>query len=624
MPTLREIIFRHSECGRLFEQAERLAKALFELKDGRMMIPFFTDHGPAHCQKVEEILDTVLFPPTLDPSDPRAFCPNPEEAMYLLAAAWLHDIGMIYGIFPNETEVLEGKDVPWEKNREEHELRSARFIRTNWHIACDWKDPEKLQLGEICVYHRHRYPLSDIVPVVRGRTGEPIRMRDLAALLRLADACHVDASRAPADMKNLFRSFGMPVPAKEHWGLSSLVYDVRFDHDTKKIHAHSYIPEPKQYGTATVDFEPVVKRLAQAIERELGTVIPYLSAYRNTDFKWVEAKIATLKGTGDPEDFLRKTWPCMFSTTTSASEAACLVAAVLRSIMREVADVPYKGVTKVLAEVRRLFPYNVLARRLVAEMGTFLREDPNLDSTGRLGQLAVAHKYLDGFLEARLKAGSRVAVAAHRLLNSDDTLVIYGYSSVVMHLLRDHLRGHRGRVLLVKCHHPGHLLAVQEEDDRMIRRLRDSGLAFREVEMSSLRQILSHFQGQNVKAKVLLGAWAVLNGAEVLARMGSAMIASTAKDCNVPVLVLAEAEKHAANGAMAAEMEGLLAEQATALISPKGDVATDPTDDRHGEVFAPIDRLSREMYDQLVGDDEEIVKTEDSGGATARFTPGQR
>ena len=39
-----------------------------------------------------------------------------------------------------------------------------------------------------------------------------------------------------------------------------------------------------------MDFHPVVKRIAQAIERELTTVIPYLSAYANTDFKSVSAK----------------------------------------------------------------------------------------------------------------------------------------------------------------------------------------------------------------------------------------------------------------------------------------------------------------------------------------------
>ena len=67
------------------------------------MIPFFTDHGPAHCHGVEDLLNRIIFPPELNPDDPRMLVPTPEEAMYLLAAAWVHDIGMIYGLFPGET-----------------------------------------------------------------------------------------------------------------------------------------------------------------------------------------------------------------------------------------------------------------------------------------------------------------------------------------------------------------------------------------------------------------------------------------------------------------------------------------------------------------------------------------
>ena len=90
-------------------------------------------------------------------------------------------------------------------------------------------------LAELCLYHRHRHSLESLVSTVPGRRGATIRLRELAALLRLADACHVDETHAPIDMKNLFRSFGMPVHATEHWGLASLIHRVLFDHATNTI-----------------------------------------------------------------------------------------------------------------------------------------------------------------------------------------------------------------------------------------------------------------------------------------------------------------------------------------------------------------------------------------------------
>ena len=97
MTSLREIVYRNGECGWLFDQAEKLCRGLFDLKDGRIMIPFFTDHGPSHCDRVERILNQIIFPHDFDPEDPCIFLPSPEEALYLLSAAWVHDIGMIYG-----------------------------------------------------------------------------------------------------------------------------------------------------------------------------------------------------------------------------------------------------------------------------------------------------------------------------------------------------------------------------------------------------------------------------------------------------------------------------------------------------------------------------------------------
>ena len=78
-----------------------------------MLMPFYTDHGEGHCQRVEEIVDQIVLGPpgARHAVDDHAFVPTPEEATYLLSAIWLHDIGMIYGIFPDEVLESERYDV---------------------------------------------------------------------------------------------------------------------------------------------------------------------------------------------------------------------------------------------------------------------------------------------------------------------------------------------------------------------------------------------------------------------------------------------------------------------------------------------------------------------------------
>jgi translation initiation factor 2B subunit (eIF-2B alpha/beta/delta family) len=133
--------------------------------------------------------------------------------------------------------------------------------------------------------------------------------------------------------------------------------------------------------------------------------------------------------------------------------------------------------------------------------------------------------------------------------------------------------------------------------------------------MASLRQILSHFGKSGTKAKVLLGARGMFNGSDVLTRMGSAMIASAARDCKIPVLVLAETGKKLPKGSIDAEIERLLEDQAATLISMSRDDANGAAGDSASEAIAPIDRLTRDMYDLLVGGEGQPVAPAVASGA---------
>ena len=73
------------------------------------------------------------------------------------------------------------------------------------------------------------------------------------------------------------------------------------------------------------------------------------------------------------------------------------------------------------------------------------------------------------------------------------------------------------------------------------------------------------------------------------------------------MLVVAETGKKLPKGAMDVEMERLLADQAAALISASREDATGAAGGRGSEAITPIDRLTPDMYDLLVGVEEDIT-----------------
>jgi hypothetical protein len=141
-----------------FEEAKRLAQSIFDGGDKYVPLPYFTKHDASHCAAIEKYLNQIIWgggkPGQHD------FAPTAEEAMYLLSAAWLHDIGMIYGLFENEdpNDLQDYNRV--EELRDEHELRTIRYIHDIWKAGCTWEEDEKTWLTNICAFHRRRYPIS--------------------------------------------------------------------------------------------------------------------------------------------------------------------------------------------------------------------------------------------------------------------------------------------------------------------------------------------------------------------------------------------------------------------------------------------------------------------------------
>ena len=204
---LRSVLVLSPYCRDRFAEAEKLAYGIFEDSEGRYVpLPFYTSHGITHCQAVEALLDEILSG-SADPN--KSFIPNADEAMFLLSGAWVHDIGMMYGIFRGEQagDLANNPDY-CATLRNQHEVRTSGHLLHEWHIECQWNEDHKAILANICHFHRKKNNIDDCVPtVITGKTtGEPVRIKVIAALLRIADACHVDRSRVPGSLCALYNS----------------------------------------------------------------------------------------------------------------------------------------------------------------------------------------------------------------------------------------------------------------------------------------------------------------------------------------------------------------------------------------------------------------------------------
>ena len=169
--------------------------------------PFFVDHGWRHVNNVLSILDALLLPKFIE--DPNYLSSN--ELFYLLSAALLHDIGLGYRGKLTEEDKEITKDVLDDclKIRKIHGRLSARMIEEMAELRVHLGE-DAFIVAKIVQYHQSKAPLTRnhmialgeksiektwIEEKVKDSTGETIRVRLLAAYLRLADAIDINQWR---------------------------------------------------------------------------------------------------------------------------------------------------------------------------------------------------------------------------------------------------------------------------------------------------------------------------------------------------------------------------------------------------------------------------------------------
>ncbi|MCK4308164.1 HD domain-containing protein, partial [candidate division WOR-3 bacterium] len=162
--------------------------------------PWFVDHGFEHAKGVLSNLDGILLPKF---KENKEFL-NAWELFYLMCAALLHDIGMCY-----REEIKDKYSERSIEIRKKHGLYSAEMIMEEKGIPLN--SDERRIIADIAKYHQSKAPLTEkqakefgdkkiidkfVEEYTTNEKREYIRLRFLAALLQLADACDINYRRA--------------------------------------------------------------------------------------------------------------------------------------------------------------------------------------------------------------------------------------------------------------------------------------------------------------------------------------------------------------------------------------------------------------------------------------------
>lgn len=543
---LRTVVNQNMTCAKLFKEAEALAKSIFE-DPQYVPLPFYTEHRKGHCQALERLLDQIIWRNGDGVLDKRQdFIPSPEEAMYLLSAVWLHDIGMWYGTLGNEQpgDILRGSKVI--KLRDQHEVRTARYILEKWVKDCSWEPQEKEWLSNICVYHRRHHPMNSFEPVKENGLrirNKQIRLSVLAALLRLADACLVDKRRAPQRIMRLYLSLGMPEEARVHWERADLIRDIRFNHDSRRIELRGHYPRSFDFGLGVFDVREVGEMICENVRGELRSVQQTLSTFSNTDLREVRHESYQMQAI----DYQQKRrclymWPYLLSRPFSATEAAKALAQMLLLSAEQAEESGDLGrewrkeMHQIIDKTKSLRWHDFMIRNLCIEVEKLLLELPeNTESATKLS------KYLNRFMESIEDNSRKLVAQARRIIGDTDVLVLYGHSVNICRLLRDIDKNHS--LYIINCYKPLDSHEMFDENEKLIDTVKNLGFTkYKFLQLESLAAALSELKGKT-PCKVLLGTHGRLKNGDFLCKVGSDIIAATAKRFGAKVIVFCEKAK---------------------------------------------------------------------------------
>jgi len=268
-------------------------------------MPWFTLHDQRHSRHVEDFI-YMLIP------DDRYKQFEEYELFCLLASVWRHDIGMSIDVA--------GSDRSYESIRKEHHEASCTFVAEH-QMALGLNAMELGIVTQLCRYHRKQMKIEELQ---FGEAKLANRIRLLAAYLRLADALHLDTTRAPEGERKTRLEAGMRWESELHWSKCRWVNHVEVVPNDFAIKVHLMMPASSE------DICDAFSNLIRiGLQEELDSVRDVLIKGQISYFLEVVMVRFPSPGTGDLLEFEQIVSTLAWQDTASSSD---LARGVMRSI----------------------------------------------------------------------------------------------------------------------------------------------------------------------------------------------------------------------------------------------------------------------------------------------------
>jgi len=522
--TLRDLLAAHAAYSEAIDQIENQVTQLCS----KLTPPaFYTLHDTSHLKNVESNLNRIVMPDIGESVVPQL---NESEVFVLLAGCWLHDIGMLRGLFDDDSDLTD------EDIRHTHEQRSAKYVADHWPPAINLGlDAQSCKIGisEIVIYHRKRHDITQCLKEIVF-DGRNVRLRLLAVLLRLADATELNCERTPDFLRRLYHEMGMSHDHFEHWTKYRLVNSVEFHPEAGEIRIRAIVPRV----VGGFSFESIVNILSWEVQQELNTIRANLAEYPGLAYRTVTVECQTPVQFPNREEIIQAFAPYIVMEQPSAGTMAARFADVLLEAQNMTGHLLQKFAKELFDRVNERRPGNGALANLWKHLArAWNQKDP---ASVRSEVQANARQWLKSAEDAmeRIKR-----LPPPPGIQSIDVLIVLSYSSAVRAFLEGmpvrpdtYVAEIRGRSSL-----PWRVEPESNEGIRMALEAANLGYRTFFVEASWVPAIFQRNKERSIV--VLCGARGVLRDGAVLNTPGHLSVAIAAQAFNVPFYVVTELSK---------------------------------------------------------------------------------
>ncbi len=386
---------------------------------------YFTLHDASHSAGVEYSLYKLIpLQNKIVPMDGKSQFDS-QDWFYLVAAAWLHDVGMVPNILRNDPITGVSLD-DFEKARKSHNLRSKQYINENYKLI-GLTETERDNLGVICEFHRKSMDINKCPKAFNAN------LQLLAAYLRLADGIHINYERIDENLLGLFELIGMPEESRFHWIKSKLTHDVVPDPNNLTISI------PLKFSKHDNKFSHLVSNsIREDVKNELSSVRDILIRGGITyylDVQVIESEIEADQNI--KEELQQMINNIQLNTWASASDVfESIVSSILYLNTFDDKDkamfILGKYQERIITENLKIRSCHIMLDKIFNIVSISLAAADTIDS----------HKILDNLKSEVLnikadrdKAIEKIAENAKPVLSDGEPILLFGHSKIVIEAL---------------------------------------------------------------------------------------------------------------------------------------------------------------------------------------------